>query len=77
MAIRRLIASGSFEPEQSAAMISAYDAACTVLRLTDIDDPLTELIATAIVEVASTGERDPILLAGKALVALGLREPPG
>ena len=74
---RRLIASGSFEPEQSAAMISAYDTACTVLRLTDIDDPLTELIATAIVEVASTGERDPILLAGKALVALGLREPPG
>jgi hypothetical protein len=41
--------------------------------LIDRNDPLTELIAKAIVNVTATGERDPEKIKERALNALGLR----
>jgi len=38
MAIRRLIAAGSYEPEKIRAMTDAYDIALIVLRLNDKDN---------------------------------------
>ena len=74
MAIRRLIAAGSYEPEEIRAMVDAYDIALIVLRLTDKDDPITELLAKSIAAVAATGERLPGEIATKAIAALGNRK---
>jgi hypothetical protein len=75
MAIYRLIGSRSFGPDEIAAMAAAYEIALTDLRLIDRDDPLTEDIAKAIVDVTATGERDPLRIRERALHALGLAKP--
>ena len=73
MAIYRLIAFGTFGPDEIRAMVAAYEGALADLRLTDRDDPLTELIAKSIVNVTATGERDPETIKERALNALGVR----
>jgi hypothetical protein len=44
--------------------------ACEVLQLSDKDDVFTEIVATRIVELAKTGERDPDRLCSQVLDAL-------
>ena len=73
MAIYRLIAGGTFGPDEIKAMAAAYEGALIDLQLIDRNDPLTELIAKAIVNVTATGERDPEKIKERALNALGLR----
>jgi hypothetical protein len=46
MAIYRLIANGTFGPEETKAMTAAYEAALVDLGLVDRDDPITEIVAT-------------------------------
>ena len=53
-------------------MTAAYEGALTHLEL-DREDPLSELIAKAIVNVTATGERDPEIIKDRALNALGVR----
>lgn len=77
MAIYRLIANGSFGPEEIAAMTAAYEGALIELRLKDRDDPITELIAKAIVNVTAMGERDPQAITQRALNALGRQQERG
>jgi hypothetical protein len=48
MAIYRLIAAGSFDPEAIEVMTAAYEAALSDLHLIDRSDPITELIAATI-----------------------------
>ena len=73
MAIYRLIANGSFGPDEIEVMTAAYEGALIDLRLSDRDDPITELIAKSIVNVTATGERDPIQIKERAINALGVR----
>ena len=73
MAIHRLIAIGTFGPDEIKAMIAAYKSALTDLGFVDRDDPLTELIAKSIVNVTAIGERDPERNKNRALNALGVR----
>ena len=70
MAIYRLIANGTFDPEAIEAMTAAYEGALSDLRLIDRTDPLTELIATSIINATQAGERDPEKIKGHALNAL-------
>jgi len=72
MAIYRLIAAGSFGPEEIEVMTAAYETALIVLRLSDRDDPITELIAKSIVSVVGLGERSPAAAAERAINALGI-----
>ena len=72
MAIYRLIAAGTFDPEAIEVMTTAYEAALSDLRLTDRSDPITELIAATIITVTSTGERAPEKIKQRALNALGV-----
>jgi hypothetical protein len=74
MAIYRSIANGSFGPDEIKVMTAAYEDALLDLRVANRDDPITELIAKAIVNVAA-GERDPILVKERAINALGVRRP--
>ncbi|MGB2584782.1 MAG: hypothetical protein WCB77_09235 [Pseudolabrys sp.] len=75
MAIYRLITDGSFGPDEIKVMTAAYEAALIDLVVTNRDDPITELIARAVVNVTATGERDPTLTKERALNALGVRRP--
>lgn len=75
MAIHRLIAAGTFGPDEIKAMTAACEAALTDLGFADREDPLTELIAKSIVNVTATGERDPETIKERALNALGVRRP--
>lgn len=49
MAIYRLVANGSFGPEETKAVTAAYEAVLHDLALVDRDNPLTEIAARAIV----------------------------
>ena len=73
MAIYRLIAAGAFGPDEIRAMTAAYESALTELGFTNREDPLTELIAKAIVNVTATGNRNPETIKDRALSALGVR----
>jgi hypothetical protein len=52
------------------AMRVAFYKACEVLQLSDKDDVFTEIVATRIVELTKTGERDPDRLCSRVLDAL-------
>ena len=73
MAIYRLIANGSFGPDEIEAMTAAYEGALIDLGVINRDDPITELIAKSIVNVTATGERDPVRIKERAINALGVR----
>jgi hypothetical protein len=64
---------GSFGPDEIEVMKSAYEAALIDIGVTDRDDPITDLIAKAIVNVTASGERDPKQVMERALNALGVR----
>jgi hypothetical protein len=75
VAIYRLIARGSFDPDQIEAMTAAYELALADMRLVSRSDPLTEMIATSIIAVTSRGERDAEKIKERALHALGAMKP--
>jgi hypothetical protein len=72
MPIQRLLKEAVFDPAEVAALTAAYDAALEMLRPKDRTDPLKELIAKKIIEVARHGERDPVTICARTLVELGL-----
>jgi hypothetical protein len=55
-----------FDIETLRKMTAAYDVAVTRLNIKS-DDPMTSRLANIIVELASTGERDPDKLCEAAL----------
>lgn len=67
MAIYRLLQNSSFDPEAVKVMTTAYEAARERLGLIDRSDPLTELVASRIIEIARTGVRDPDRLCEQVL----------
>ena len=73
MAIYKLIANGAFGPDEIEVMKAAYEAALLDVGVADRDDPITELIAKAIVNVTASGERNPKEVMERALNALGVR----
>lgn len=74
MTIYKLIANGSFGQMEIDAMSAAYESALINLAINNRDDPITDLIAKAIVNVVATGERDPKLIEQRAINALGVRK---
>ncbi len=53
---------GVFNPEATAAMSEAFDAACEELHCTTQPEGVRELIAGLIIAAASRGELDPVRL---------------
>ena len=58
MVIYRLLQNSAFEPDDIVRMTTAYEKALILLGLKSRTDPLTELVAKYIVEIAQTGEKD-------------------
>ena len=48
-----------FDPNAIEVMDSAFAAVCASLQLAGPDDPLTEIAARTIIDLARAGERDP------------------
>jgi hypothetical protein len=47
------------------------------LQLTDRNDPFTDIVAKAVIEVAQLGERDPAEIRNRVLKVLTKPEEPG
>lgn len=67
MAIYRLLQEQAFAPEDVENLTAAYEAALKALRLSNRTDPITEIVAKRIIEIAQTGVRDPTALCAAAL----------
>ena len=67
MAIYRILQKSAFEPDDIKRMTDAYERALVLIGLKDRDDPLTEILARHIIEVAQTGEKDPAMICAIAL----------
>jgi hypothetical protein len=63
-----------FDPETKRVMGVAFEMTRAALRLTDRNDPIIEIIAKKIIELAKAGARNPDLLCERALKHL--RESP-
>ena len=61
-----------FDPKAIEAMTAAFEAVCDSFKLLNRDDPITEIVARKVIEVAGTGERDPERI--RELVLLALNE---
>jgi len=57
VAIYRFLQQSAFEPDDIERMSAAYESALKCLELKDRNDPLTEIIAKIIIEVAQSGEK--------------------
>jgi hypothetical protein len=64
-------------PDEIKLMTAAYEGALIDLDLKNRDDPLTEIVASTIITVTSTGERDPMRIKERALHAIGCGSPDG
>lgn len=62
MRLEQALGEQSFAPEHLRAMGVAFENACKSLGLADTPDPLTDMIATKIIETARAGESDPVRL---------------
>ena len=61
----------AFGPEDIANLTAAFEAALIRLGPVDRGDPLTTVVAKAIIQLAKNGERDPKKLCDGALQILG------
>jgi hypothetical protein len=72
MAIYRLLKGSPLEPEQIKSLVAAYEKTLRKFGLVDRDDPITEMIARKIVEIAQTGVHDPAQLSAMAIKEIGI-----
>jgi hypothetical protein len=70
MPIVRLLQNEAFGPDDITVITAAFEDALKSLGLVDRTDPLTTLVAKAIIVCAQTGERDRIRLRDCALKSL-------
>jgi len=72
MAIYRLLQNSAFAPEDLAPLVAAYEDCLRTLKLSDRSDPITEIVAKKIIEIAQTGIRDSAQLGRLALRETGI-----
>jgi hypothetical protein len=62
----------ALEPELIRSLEAAYEKTLRIIGLVDRDDPITEMIARTIVEIAQTGVHDPAQLSAMAIKEIGI-----
>ena len=72
MAICRLLEGSPLEPEMIRSLEAAYEKTLRIIGLVDRDDPITEMIARKIIEIAQTGVHDPAELSAIAIKEIGI-----
>jgi hypothetical protein len=63
MPIYKMLEKQTYGPEGISILSAAFEEALRSLGLTDRSDPVTELVAKKIIELANRGERDPFACA--------------
>jgi hypothetical protein len=71
MPIYRLLQNSAFAPEDITPLVTAYEHCLRSLKLSDRSDPITEIVAKKIIELAQTGIRDAAQLGRLALREIG------
>ena len=72
MAICRLLEGSPLEPEMIRSLEAAYEKTLRIIGLVDRYDPITEMIARKIIEIAQTGVHDPAELSAIAIKEIGI-----
>ncbi len=72
MAIYRLLKDAAFDPEQIAVLTDAYERTLKSLALADRTDPVTELVAQRVMEIAQTGHGDAARISALVVEALSI-----
>jgi hypothetical protein len=72
MAIYRLLQNLPMGPEEIRRMVAAHEQTLRALHLEDRNDPVTEIIAKKIIEIAQTGVKDPAQISQLAMKDLGV-----
>ena len=72
MPINRFLEKGKLQPEQVERLNKAFEIALFSLRV-DRNDPMVDILAKKIIEIATTGIRDPREIADTAIRQLGAR----
>lgn len=75
MSIVRLLQEAAFPPDRVQAITTAYEQTCKALLLTNRDDPLMNLMAKKVIEIAQSGERDADVVSLRAVKELLGRDP--
>ena len=71
MAILQLLKGSAFDPEHIKVMTEAYEATLKSLHLKAGTDPINEIIAKKVVNIARTNERDPKRISARTINELG------
>jgi hypothetical protein len=67
MPLRAHLPAGAFGPDEIATIAVAFDDVLRDLRLVDRTDPLIQLIAKRVIEIALEGEQDAAQLSCRVL----------
>lgn len=73
MPIHRLLQNQPIGPEEISRLLAAYEQALRGIGLVDRNDPLAEIVAKKVIEIAQRGVRDPSAIAALAIVELGVK----
>ena len=73
MTIYRLLQNSPMGPEQIRVLEAAYEQTLHNLCVKDRKDPLAEMIAKTVIEIAQTGVRDPTQISALAIKQLGIQ----
>jgi hypothetical protein len=73
MPIYRLLQNVPMGPEEISRLTTAYEQTLRTIGLVDRNDPITELIAKKIIEIAQTGVREPADISALAIKELGVQ----
>jgi hypothetical protein len=76
MPINRLLNDRARKPEEVARLNEAYEAALRGPHLVDRNDPITEMVAKKIIDIARDGLDDPAQISARAIRELGVKPPP-
>lgn len=72
MPIHRYLREAAFEQRDIDRMVAAYEAALKLLHLKDRNDPVCELVAKKIIEVARGSDNEPSQICARAVTELGI-----
>jgi hypothetical protein len=72
MPIRRLLETSSSSPEEISRLVAAYEQTLRALNLVDRNDPIAEIVARKVIEIANDGG-DALQISNLAIKALGAK----
>jgi hypothetical protein len=70
MAIYRILQNRPMGPEEISRLTAAYEQALRGIGLVDRDDPLSEMVAKKVIQIAQSGVRDRKDIAALAVMEL-------